>query len=92
MPQPTTAAGVDLRGYPVVTRAEAHALVRASKALAAIADRARRDAYSDDASAARRGSILMERAASARDELSSFLIAAAVHADSARADRALERS
>lgn len=91
MSDSATTAGVDLRGYPVVTRREAHALVRASEALGSIVDRGRRDAYSGRADAARDGAITSERAAVARDAISALLIAAKVYGGSETAGAALER-
>lgn len=92
MSESTATPGCDSRGYPVLTRAEAHAIVQARKALEAITSRARRDAYGDNPCAVRRGVFVSEHAHDARDALTSFLIVANVHADSARANAALERS
>lgn len=88
----STPPGTDSCGYPVVTRAEAHALAQARKALVAIANRARNDAYSTDARRARIGSRIETSGRFAADALASFLIDASVYADSARADSALARS
>ena len=91
MSKSTTTPGINSRGYPVVTRREAHELVHASKALWEVVDRAQRDMYGMDARQARNASIVAERASVARGAITALLIAAKVHADSEQADAALER-
>ena len=78
--------------YPVVTRAEAAALVAAHAALEAIKDRATSQTWHASAPNAAYAARLAERADVARYAIRAALICAKVYFESVQADEALERA
>jgi hypothetical protein len=85
-----TLAG-DTVAYPVVTRREASAIVDVLQALASIAERAGERTYQGSPSDAADAARINERAARAREAITSALICAKVYGESERAGSALAR-